>query len=498
MTPTSPKPPAAPAAASKSTDLDRVLVRGIAWTGAAKYGTQIIRWASTLVVVRMLVPADYGILAMASLFLGLVSLLTEFGVGAAVVTLRDLDEEDVAQLNGFAVLFGVAACLFTCAMAKPMALFYRSPELVGVMLALSAGFVVRSFRTIPMALLQKDLRFKLFAVFEAIEAVILAVAMVLLAYAGLGYWTLVLGQLVSGLLGTGMLLSRRRHRFAWPRFRRIRAALTFSGHLVGSQLTWFWYSNADRLVCGRFLGQAALGIYGFGQELASVPVEKITVLVGRVTPAFFAAVQDDNAALRRYLLSITEGIAVFTIPACWGLALVADTFVPVVLGPKWMDAILPLRLLAIYAAWRSIESLLHQILTVKRQTRFGMRTGIACAVVLPVAFLAGLHFGGTAGIAAAWMVVHPVLLFPLYRRVLRLIELPVGRFLGALWPSVCAALVMAAAVLLVRAALPVRSLGVRLAVEVGAGAAAYALTILVCFRGRVARFKQTLKGLRKG
>ncbi len=496
MIPTPPEPAAAPAAPSKAAELDRFLVRGIAWTGAAKYGTQIIRWASTLAVVRMLVPEDYGILAMASLFLGLVTMLTEFGVGSAVVTLRDLDDDDVSQLNGASILFGVVACLFTCVMAKPLALFYRSPELFPVMLALSAGFVVRSFRTIPTALLERELRFKLFAAFEAIEAVVLAVAMVLFALAGLGYWTLVLGQLVSGVLGTVLLLSQRRHQLAWPRLKRIRRALVFSGHLVGSRLTWYWYSNADRLVCGRFLGEAPLGTYGVGQELASVPVEKITALVGRVTPAFFAAVQDDNAALRRYLLGVTEGIAVLTIPACWGLAIVADTFVPVILGPKWMEAILPMRLLAIYAAWRSIEALFHQVLVAKKDARFGMWTGVVCALVLPVAFLFGLDLGGTTGIAAAWMAVHPLVLLPLYRRVLRRIELPPWRFLGALWPSVCSALVMVAVVLLVRTALPVHSLGVRLAAEVAAGAVAYALTLLVCFRSRVRRFKETLRTLR--
>jgi len=491
-----PAPAEAPPKADKS--LDRVLVRGIAWTGAAKYATQILRWASTFIVVRLLTPDDYGIFGMAEMFVGLVALLTEFGVGTAVVTLRELDRKDIAQLNTVAVLFGVTACLLTFAAAKPLALFYSAPELVAVLLVLGAGFVIRSFRTIPAALLERELRFKLFAFLEGVEAVVLSAVMILFAAYGFGYWTLVLGNLLSGVLGTAMLLVIRRHGFAWPRLGRMKQTLIFSWHIVASRLTWYWYSNADYVVAGRCLGKGPLGVYTFGYRLAMLPVEKITALVGRVTPAFFAAVQDDDAALRRYLLTITEAIAVLTIPACWGIAAVADTFVPVVLGEHWMGAIVPLQLLAGYAAWRSIEAMLHTVLVVKRETRFAMWNGIRCALVLPVAFYVGQRLGGTPGIATAWIAVHPILLLPLYQRALQRIDLPVRQYLGALWPTVASALVMVALVLLVRAFFPFPSLGARLGAEIAAGAAGYAGTMLLCFRERVARFKLGLKALRQG
>ncbi len=492
-----PSEPVAAPVAPPRTDMDRVLVRGIAWTGAAKYLTQVLRWAATLLVVRLLTPADYGIFSMASFFLGLVSHLTEFGVGTAVLTLRDLDEEDIAQLNGTAVLFGVAACLLTCAMAEPLALFYRAPELTAVVAVLSLGFLVRSFRSVPIALLQKDLRFKLFAFFEAIDAVILSILMVVFALGGLGYWTLVLGDLCSGFLGTVLMLSQRRARFAWPRIARIRRALTFSWHIVVSRMSWYWYSNADYMVAGRFLGKGALGVYSLAFELSRLPVEKITALVGRVTPAFFAAAQDDDAALRRYLLNITEGLAVFTFPLCWGLALVANAFVPSVLGEEWTGAVVPLQLLATYAAWLSTTALFPQILVVKGDARLNARVSVLCALVLPVAFFVGQRLWGTTGLAVAWVVVHPLLSLPVYERALKHIGLPLRRYLAALWPAFSASFAMMCAVLLVRFAFPRVSETVHLATEIAAGGVAYVLTILVCFRERVALFKQSLQALRK-
>src|SRR5439155_593304 len=117
----------------------------------------------------------------------------------------------------------------------------------------------------------------------------------------------------------------------------------------GPCLGWYVSANTDFLVAGRILGKTALGFYNVAWTLASVPVDKVAALVGQVTPAFFSAVQTDRPAMRRYLLRITEGIALITFPVSLGLVLVARDFVLVVLGSKWEGTIAPLRLLAAYA-----------------------------------------------------------------------------------------------------------------------------------------------------
>src|SRR5581483_7506017 len=108
--PTEPITPAAPA----HTQLDGTLVRGLAWTAGMKWGAQIFSWASTLIVARLLNPQDYGVVGMAAVYLGFANLISEFGVGTTVITLRELGDQDIAQLNGFAVLLGVAGFLLSC------------------------------------------------------------------------------------------------------------------------------------------------------------------------------------------------------------------------------------------------------------------------------------------------------------------------------------------------------------------------------------------------
>src|SRR5260370_41786796 len=114
---------------TQHTDLDGTLVRGLAWTVGVKWAAQLIAWASTLIVARLLTPDDYGLVGMATVLLGLANLISEFGVGTTVITLRDLSEHEIAQLNGFAILLGQAAFVLSCLAAVPLGIFFKSPRL---------------------------------------------------------------------------------------------------------------------------------------------------------------------------------------------------------------------------------------------------------------------------------------------------------------------------------------------------------------------------------
>ncbi len=157
--PVLPKPSELVEARSAST-LDVALVRGIAWTGGVKWMSQVASWGSTLIVARLLSPEDYGLVGMATVYLGLVTMLSEFGIGAAVVRLRTLTHDQIAQINTLSVAFGLSAFALSWIAAGPLAAFFDAPQLQGVVLAMSATFIITSFRTVPYLLLRRDLTFK--------------------------------------------------------------------------------------------------------------------------------------------------------------------------------------------------------------------------------------------------------------------------------------------------------------------------------------------------
>ncbi len=460
-------------------DIDRSLVRGVAWMGLIKWSGQIVAWLSTMVVLRLLSPYDYGLVGMATLYLGFLTAVSEFGIGAAIVTLRTLPDEHIRQINTVSVIFGSVGYLLSCALAKPIGAFFHRRELPLVIVVLSTTFVIASFRSVPWALLQRDMRFKRVAAFEGVQVVVLAIASVAFAALGLRYWTLVIASVLSSLITTGFALTLHRVAFARPKWGELRRALSFSREVIVQRIAWYTYSNADFFVAGRVLGVEPLGAYEAGWTLANTPIDKIGTLVLQVTPSILSAVQSDRTAVARYVLALTEGIAVVLFPLLIGLAIVAPEFVPLAIGPQWRAMILPLQLLSVYSCFRCILPLLAQVLMITGDEKFASHNMILGALIMPVAFYAGSKLGGVTGIALAWVLVHPLLAFRLCRRALGRLGIGAIPFMRSLWPAVSGCLLMSAAVFATRAACPgMWPTVVRLLLEVSIGVIAYAATLL--------------------
>lgn len=484
-----------PSAASAA--LDRTLMHGVSWTGGIKGVTLLLSWASTIIVARILSPEDFGLVAMATIYLGLTTLVTDFGLGAAIIALRDLTEEHIAQLHSVALLVGVGAFLVSCLVAIPLSRFFGAPALAAVVVVMSTTLVWDSLRSVPTALLARALRFKALALLEALKVVVAVGVTLTLAVFGARHWALVLGNVAAALAVMVVLIIRQRQRFARPHFRTLESTLTFTSKLLMGQVAWYGYSNADFLMAGRILGKVALGEYTLAWTLTSTPGEKIMSIFGRVMPTMFAAVQRDAAALRRYFLLFTEALAILIVPASVGLALVAPDFVLLVFGPKWSGIIIPLQVLCCYASIHILGTLLTPILQVKGQAGFPMRMGFYALAILPIAFyFAGARWG-TVGIAAVWLVVYPVILVPIYARTFRTLGIGVGDYLTCIGPTVFGAAVMTAVVLAMQTLAPSAwSVAARFSLQVASGAAAFAAAGLFLHRRRLAVLSDFLRTIR--
>jgi O-antigen/teichoic acid export membrane protein len=484
-----------PVQAAGTRDLDKSLATGIAWTAASKWSSQLVSWASFIVVTRLLAPSDFGLVGMALLYCGLLQVVTD-AFGTAVTTLHDLTGEQLAQLNTLAVASGFLGFLISCGLAIPIGHFFRSPRLPLVVVVMSTMFLVSGLRTVPYSLLYRGMRFRLLSVLDAVQTVAQALTMLGLAWLGFRYWTLVLGNLVGAMVLAALQISRSPCGFAFPRFSAIKSALNFSRHIMVSSLSWYGYSNADFLIAGRMLGQSALGAYTLAWTLATIPLEKVTAVVSNVSYSYFSAAQKDHATLRRYLRILTEALSMVTFPATIGMALVARDFVQLVLGTKWQAAIAPLEILGLYASFRCIVTLLPSILNVTNESRFVMRTMQAALILMPTTFYITSRWG-PVGIAYGWVIAYPVVALCLYRRAFRRINMPLRDYLGAIRPAVTGCLVMAAAVEILKQSLTSSfPPSVRLGLEVLSGGVAYVFILTVFYRDRCLAFWNFVKVMR--
>jgi len=480
--------------------LDRSLVHSLAWRAAGDWASQIFSWASLLIIVRLLAPSDFGMVAMAVIFYPFLRQSSEFCIPRIIVTFRDLSEEQIGQLNTAGALLGGFSFLLACAAAKPIAIFFKNPALVPVFVATCAALVPLGLRSVSEGLLTRDMQFRLLSLYDALNAVVSAAVTLVLAAFHFRYWALVLGNLVAISLRSLLVWRARPFRFAIPQLKSIKQELQFGWHVLVSLVALNSYQRLDNLTSGRVLGQTALGYYGMAWTLANVPLEKVTSLVTTVVPSYLAAVQTDKAALRRYVRTLTESVALATFPATIGLGLVARELIPFALGHKWAGVIAPLEVLSIYAAFRSIVALLPKVLTSVGNARYVMWNDLAALVVLPIAFYIGSHWGNT-GIAWGWVLAYPIVVIPLYRQTLRTVEMRLKEYVLSLRPAVEGSIAMAIAVLAVRHSFSTNlPIILRLMLEIVTGAAAYSGTLLLLHRERMLAFLRlgsTLRNRRK-
>lgn len=455
-----------------------------------RWGAQIISWIATPIVARLLSPSDYGVASMAVVYTGLVQLVNEFGLGVAIVQRRDLTDDQLAKLGGLSVLLGLFFLAVSVGLSAPIAQFFDNPDVGPVIAVLSATFVTSGVQTLPRALLTRDLKFRQLAMLDGIEALVHTGATLTMAALGLGYWALVLGTVASRTVGMTLVLFWRGHRLAWPfPFRTIAEPIVVGSHIVAANIAWYLYGNADLAIIGRRLGSGALGIYTMALTLASIPVERLSAHIAGATPAIFARVQQNRAAVRRYLLALTEGIALLTFPAAVGLALVAEEFVLVVLGERWRAAIMPLRVLALVGMYRSVFLLFGRVFTATGHSKRNMHATLVLLAVMPPLFLVATRWG-IVGIAVVWLTAYPLLSSAFaVKYAFAMYDMTWKMYLRALWPAVSSTLVMTAVVLTIELLgsdewPPSLALGAKCL----AGVVAYVALVWVLHRGRLRSF----------
>ena len=485
-------------AGEQKRSLDTAFVGGLGWTAGAKWATQLITWACVLIVARILTPADFGTVDMAGFYLGLTNILAEFGVGTAVLQMRELEREALGEMKTVSLMFSAAAFAVSLAVAPLVASFFHTGELRLLLVVGSMMLFFSAIQAVPLGLLQRDMDYRRLAISEMVMAAVQGAVTVGCAVAGFRYWALLVGVLAGKATYAAMTSYWKPVPYAMPRWRQVMAPLRFGFEVATARLAWAAYTQCDAIIVGRVLGTSALGPYRFAINFASIPAEKIGTLIMRVTGPLFARIQDDKALVRRYFLIINEMLTLVIFPLAFGMAIVAPDLVRVVLGSKWSAAVGPMQCLALFMAFRDTSTLFGQILTSQRQTRFLMWISILNFVVMPVSFYFASRWGATA-IAAAWIVMTPVTVLPTALRLLRTIDCSLREYILVLTPPILGSVAMAGAVLALKAwLLPATwpALG-RLTAQVAVGGVAYAAVLLGPYRSKVLKYVRFFLQLRK-
>jgi O-antigen/teichoic acid export membrane protein len=470
----------------------RKVLSSLAWQGSAQLFGQLTSWASTVFVIRLLDPSDYGVMAMATLFVSFVLMLSDLGIGAAIVQAEEVDEDDYAAIQGFVFLFNTAGFAITWLGSHWIAAFFGEERLVPLLDVLSVSFLLLAFYVLPQSRLMRDLEFDKKAKVDFVTLAASAATSLTFALMGFGVWSLVAGTLVTHTV--------RAIGFNWmcpgslrPRFSASRGArfLRFGSVVVLDRVLWFLYSNMDITIAGKMLGKEMLGFYSVALTLAAIPLDKVVPVLTQVAfPAVARIQQEPERVQANMLRALRYGNTLF-LPVFWGMAWVAADGLPVLLGDKWALAVVPFQLICLILPLKAMAALWPPALFGVGRPAVNVVNMAISLALLSIGFAVGAQ-SGLRGLAMAWVIVYPVVFAVTGTRAFRVLGIRWRSLARACAPAIAATVAMSLAVYAARWLTADIWVGLRLAAAIGAGGVVYLGAIAALDRESLAEVRGLL------
>ena len=454
----------------------------VIWRSGSQMIGQLVMWASTFLVLRLLTPSDYGLFAMTQVVIGLATLMNGYSFASSLVQAEELDEVRAGQVFGILILMNGSIALAQFLVAPFAADYFHQPQLVAILRVQSLLHLTTPFIIMPQALLSRRIDFRTQGRSNLIAALAGAVTAPLCALAGLGVWTLVLAPLAM-FSTRALLLGILGQWWIRPRFALAGAGAMFGfgGTVLISDILWFVQNQADVFIAGRRFDAHMLGLYSEGLFLTQILVNKFVPSLNEVAFPAYARMQADRSAVAWSFAKALSIIMLVAMPFYVGLAATAGPLVLTVMGPKWAEAIPLVQLLAFAMPFVTLHVLYPPATNALGKPRIGAMSSAAGAIVLPIAFWIGVPHG-PIGMAAAWVVSMPLLVLVSSSLSLPVLGLSWGRLGRAVLPPLAAALAMGVVVVGVGSLLPPIAPPVRLMTLVPLGVVAYAGFVLLFAR----------------
>jgi O-antigen/teichoic acid export membrane protein len=378
----------------------------IRWMAGMRVISQIFTWAATLIVIRLLSPEDYGLMALAAVVIGLLDILDDMGLASAIVKKKELTDRFVEQIFGMLFIFNIGFYVLLFLTAPMVADFFGDQRLATIIEVLGIQTLIRIFFYIPNAIMRRDMNFRSVSLIRFVAVVSQSLSILVLAYLGLGVWALVYGSLVYTAVQTlgAMLVSRY---FCMPRFSfdGIGEALSFGGLITVHRILYYFYNAADAVVMGKIVGQKALGYYSVAMQIACLPMDKFMMILNEVGFSAFATIQDNQQKMNELLCKAVRLLGILVFPVFMGMSCTAPELVDVLLGEKWTLVAVPLQIVSAVMALKMMN-ITDPLLFAMGRPDVGVKALAIGCVIMPIAFYIGAQWG-LIGISLSWLIAYP-------------------------------------------------------------------------------------------
>lgn len=413
--------------------LRKDVIHSLKWLAGARFAGQVVAWMITLVVIRILKPSDYGLMAIAEVLIGFATLFQELGLYSAMVQQRDLTDRQVEQAFGLLILVNSGIYILVFAIAPLLAGFFGDTRLTNIVRILGIQFPLAAVGVVQDAMLSRSMRFKQKSLANLAIGLSNGVTTLGFALSGAGVWALVYGSLAGAVIRPIALGLAARH-WCRPRFSRdgMSEMLRFGSFVTISRLIWYVYSRSDVFIIGKLLGKELLGFYSIAMQLASLPIQKVAEMLDQVGFAAYSSIQHDMTAIRSHFLKVIRVLSFISFPVFWGISSISPDLVKVVLGSRWEKAIIPLQLLGLIGPLRMVGHGSGSVLAAIGKPHIDTLNPLIALVIMPPAFFIGTYYGGLFGASLAWVIGYPILVLARIPFSLPPLGLTTGKYFGAM------------------------------------------------------------------
>jgi O-antigen/teichoic acid export membrane protein len=463
--------------------LGRAAVRGLAWTTLRSVSSRLVGSVVFVILARLLDPKSFGLVALASVFVVLLSLLVESGFGEAVIQRKELTRSDLDTAFWVNNATGVGLALLMTASADLLGALFDQPELAPVLRALSPVLVFAALASVPQALLRRELRFRELA-FRGFAATVAGGAVgVAMALAGLGVWSLVGQILANVVVGTAMLWLA----CSWRPGRAVSRSsfvelFHFGANILGERVAYFTSRRSDDFLIGLVLGPVALGLYTAAYRILLLMSEVMIWTIDGVAFPLFSRLQGDGERTKRGFYAVTQLSSAVAVPAFLTFAVLAPDVTSVVFGPQWTGAIPVMRILALVGIPHAVTHWHKAIVNAAGRPNLSLRFAVLTGAVNVVGFVLVVRWGilavATSYVACGYLLA-PVSVW----LVTRVLDIEVKTYLRLFVAPVASGLVMLLSLIAAKAALADRVTGpVLILVLLSVAATVY--LVMLCLTGR--------------
>lgn len=407
-----------------STLLGSRITRGLGWSAVSLTASRGISLASRLLLARLLVPEDFGLIAMIMVFLGLVNILLDFGLKQALIQ-RDREGASPTRYDtAFWLLTGSGifwAAIIATIGAPLIALAFEEPELVDLARVMALGVVFHATSILPEVRLIRLMRFKQLSMAEVTAAITSFGIAVGLAFSGAGAWALAAQQVLNFAIKTLLYWSKTkwRPRFRFE-FRLLRDLRRFSGFMFGSQILHYVRLNSDNLAVGAFVGASALGAYSLAYMITETIRSQVGAIVARVMFPAYSQAAGKREQMRTMHLTVVKYMCLAIFPFAATLAVKSDKIIAFLFGAQWSEAALPTSILSGAAAVMAVNGDPSSLLKGlgRGGTIFTLQAINTILIGVP-AIMIGAYLYGVVGAAFGVLlqaIVHSAMMFAAMHR----------------------------------------------------------------------------------